>query len=133
MATSIPTRAVKAIIANDQGEILFLQRNPELRDSDNWDLPGGLVEGDKETDEEALRREVAEELGLEIVVEQKAGEWSFYRPLDGKIVTATNYSCRIKGGTITLSEEHIAIRWVLKQNIHTLEIKDNSLLNAISP
>lgn len=53
----VPTHAVKAVITNEQGDILFLQRNPAKGAKPNWDLPGGLVE-DGEEDEIALVREI---------------------------------------------------------------------------
>jgi len=52
---------VRAIILNDQGEVL-LQRRTDLG---CWGLPSGAVELD-ETALEALKREVREETGLEV-------------------------------------------------------------------
>ncbi len=51
--------AVKAIILNDKKQILLLQRNPKNSDTDNWDLPWGLIE-DWEEKEVALVREIEE-------------------------------------------------------------------------
>lgn len=56
----LPKTAVKAMILNESNKILLLQRNPKLRGTDNWDLPGGLVE-QGEDPEQALIREVKEE------------------------------------------------------------------------
>lgn len=52
---------VFALIFNEQGHILLGHR----RDTDWWNLPGGCMEIG-ETVDEALRREVQEETGLEI-------------------------------------------------------------------
>ncbi|MFJ8804012.1 NUDIX domain-containing protein [Streptomyces sp. NPDC102487] len=57
-----------AIITDVARRILILR---SASDPDRWQLPGGLVEAD-ETPREALRREVAEEIGVE--VEVKAAE-----------------------------------------------------------
>ncbi|HUC95727.1 MAG TPA: NUDIX hydrolase [Candidatus Saccharimonadia bacterium] len=130
---NIPTEAVKAVIENKLREILFLQRNPSTRDTNNWDLPGGLVE-DGELLEIALRREITEELGLEdIEVGERVGEWSFFRPLDGKTVHVTNLKCRLLGGTlIRLKEdEHIAFTWVKRDGATSLRVKDPSLFDAL--
>lgn len=57
---------IKALIMNDQKEILILKANPkELVDEKaHWDLPGGRIkEGDSV--EETLRKEIKEELGVE--------------------------------------------------------------------
>ncbi len=52
---------VRAIIVNDQGEVLLQKRT----DLDCWGLPSGCVELE-ETALEALRREVHQETGLEV-------------------------------------------------------------------
>ena len=75
---SLPTKAVKAVIKNKEGKVLFLQRNPKKSGVDNWDLPGGLIEKG-EGEEEALKRECLEELGVEIEVLKKSGRWKFFR------------------------------------------------------
>jgi len=56
--------AVAAIIQNDKGEILFTIRKHEPA-TGMLDLPGGFVDLD-ETAEEAVKREILEELNLEI-------------------------------------------------------------------
>lgn len=130
MTEAIPTQAVKAVIVNSADEVLFLQRNPETRDQANYDLPGGLVEDESET--EALARELAEELpGLEVRIGEKVGEWSFFRPLDGKMVRVTNYLCQLIGGTLELSDEHMASLWATRAAARDLPVKDPSLFDAL--
>lgn len=72
MEKVIPTHAVKAVITNGQGDILFLQRNAAGRADmkSSWDLPGGLVEAG-EDDAAALAREVEEELSRKAQVGQE--------------------------------------------------------------
>lgn len=53
---------VRALIINDEGEVLLQQRS----DTGCWGLPGGCVELG-ETALEALRREVLEETGLTVI------------------------------------------------------------------
>lgn len=122
---SIPTRAVKALITNEVGEILLLQRNPQTRGIDNWDLAGGLVE-DGEDEVAALIREVQEELQVTIAVIAAAGNWKFFRSKDNNWVQVQNYLCKITAGEIVLSDEHIAYRWVKKQDIKKYPVKDES-------
>ena len=129
MKDLVPTEAVKAVIRSEEGGFLFVQRNPEVRDTDSWDLPGGLIEN--ESPEAALKRELDEELGVEVDVGEKVGEWSFYRPLDGKTVRVSNYSCKILKGTVSLSEEHIASKWVTETEAKGLKVKDPSLFSAL--
>ena len=57
---------VKAVIVNKRGEVLLLKRaKNEKTHSGGYDLPGGTMEKG-ETVEEALKREVQEETGLDI-------------------------------------------------------------------
>jgi len=44
------------------------------------DLPGGRVEN-HETYKTALRREIDEETGLEVVIQKSIEEWRFYKTL----------------------------------------------------
>jgi ADP-ribose pyrophosphatase YjhB (NUDIX family) len=57
--------AVAALIPDDQGRLLIIERAEEPKQG-TWDLPGGFADPG-ETAEEALRREVEEELGLRVV------------------------------------------------------------------
>ena len=58
--------AATAVILNDNNEILLLQRN-KAPEAGNWSVPGGAVEFG-ETMENALKRELREELGIEIEI-----------------------------------------------------------------
>ena len=66
---------VAAIIHDDQGRIFTTQRGyGEWKDW--WEFPGGKIEAG-ETPEEAAVREVKEELGLDIKVEDLVPAWNF--------------------------------------------------------
>lgn len=130
---SAPTHAVKAVITNERGEILFLQRNAAQRVDmkSNWDLPGGLVE-DGEDDAAALEREVLEEIGRHAQVGAELGRWSFYRPYDGATVQVTNYAVELTDqNELSLSDEHVAAQWVGRSALSDLEVKDSSLFAAL--
>ena len=63
-------RIVSCWIMNEKGEILLQKRTPnKLRNPNKWAKTGGQVDS-KETPEEAIFREVKEELGIEIPKEQ---------------------------------------------------------------
>ena len=70
------------------------------RDIDWWNLPGGGMEVG-ETVDEAVCREVREETGLEVEVEQLVGVYS--KPQKQEIVLA--FRCRVTGGTLQATEE----------------------------
>jgi NAD+ diphosphatase len=59
-----PAAAVAAVICDPQGRLLVVERATEPKKG-MWDLPGGFADPG-ESAEDAMRREVREELGLEI-------------------------------------------------------------------
>jgi 8-oxo-dGTP pyrophosphatase MutT (NUDIX family) len=132
---NLPTRAVKAVITNDHGDILFLQRDGKARadGKSNWDLPGGLVEPG-EDDAAALAREIKEELNRDAIIGQELGKWTFFRPFDGQTVEVTNYAATLDTNEIeksALSHEHLALKFVARAALAQLEIKDQSMLEAL--
>ena len=80
----------------EQGRVLLAHR----RDIDWWNLPGGGMELG-ETVDEAVRREVREETGLEVAVEYLVGVYS--KPQKREVVLT--FHCRVTGGTLTTTEE----------------------------
>jgi len=132
---SIPRRAVKAVITNAQGDILFLQRNGKARVDGkcNWDLPGGLIESG-EDDAIALEREVKEEVGQKARVGRALGTWTFFRQFDRKTVTVTNYAVTLETynlDDLKLSKEHIAAQFVRRSALPRLDVKDPSIFVAL--
>jgi 8-oxo-dGTP diphosphatase len=59
-------RVVAALVRVD-GRVLLTQRRPGRHLGLSWEFPGGKVE-EGESDEEAVRRELREELGIEVKV-----------------------------------------------------------------
>ena len=57
------TVSAAAIVSNDKGEVLLL--NHVLRPYSGWGFPGGFLEKGEQA-EEAIRREVREETGIEL-------------------------------------------------------------------
>ena len=87
--------AVSALLF-DEHRVLLAHR----RDIDWWNLPGGGMELG-ETVEEAVKREVLEETGLDVEVEQLVGVYS--KPQKQEVVLA--FRCRRVGGVLMQTEE----------------------------
>jgi ADP-ribose pyrophosphatase YjhB (NUDIX family) len=95
-------RVVQAVIRGEAGVLLCGRR--ELR---GWELPGGAVR-DGESDEAALLREIAEETGLEIIVERRVGA---YVRTGFRSHTAHVFVCRATGGTLRPWREMPRAEW----------------------
>jgi 8-oxo-dGTP diphosphatase len=62
-------KTVTAAIITDKGRVLLARRAPGENLSGRWEFPGGKME-EGESLEECIRREIHEELGLEVVVSE---------------------------------------------------------------
>jgi pyrrolidone-carboxylate peptidase/8-oxo-dGTP pyrophosphatase MutT (NUDIX family) len=65
---------VAASITNGSGLPLVARRGPDQRDAGLWEFPGGKCEPGEPWDR-ALRREIKEELGLEVTPNRLLGTW----------------------------------------------------------
>ncbi|MDJ0568556.1 MAG: 8-oxo-dGTP diphosphatase MutT [Pleurocapsa sp. MO_192.B19] len=102
-----------AVISNQQGKILIDRRKARGEMGGLWEFPGGKIEAG-ETVEECIRREIQEELGIEIAV----GESLTVINHDYKTFKVTLYvhDCRyLSGEPQPLECEEI--RWVKQSEI----------------
>lgn len=67
---------VGAVIENEQGEYLCALRSPGMSLPNYWEFPGGKIEKG-ETKEEALIREIQEELGCTIEVYEQVEDTTY--------------------------------------------------------
>ncbi len=100
------TVVVAAAIERD-GRYLVARRTRPIDVAGRWEMPGGKVEAG-ETEEQALIREICEELGVDIeVVRRIPGEW----PMHDDLVLHL-YVARLITGEPAPLEQHDEIRWV---------------------
>lgn len=64
-------RVVGAVIMNEKDEVLCALRSPDMLLPNLWEFPGGKIE-EGEAPEETLVREIKEELGCTIQVQEKS-------------------------------------------------------------
>jgi len=71
--------AVVAALIERDGQILVCQRLAGARHELQWEFPGGKVE-DGETPRDALRRELAEELGIDATIGREITRYEYQYP-----------------------------------------------------
>ena len=107
--------AVAAIIHDSEGRIFATQRGyGEWKDW--WEFPGGKMEAG-EIPEEALRREIWEELETRIVVENlvETVEWDYPQ----FHLSMHCYLCHVESGHLEL-KEHEAAKWLNKDELENV-------------
>lgn len=106
---------VAAIIRDTEGRIFATQRGyGEWKDW--WEFPGGKIEAG-ESPEEALRREICEELETHISVGSLLQTIEYDYPKFH--LTMHCYLCSVLSGALTL-KEHEAARWLAKNQLDSV-------------
>lgn len=117
---------VAAALITADGRLFIAQRPPHKKFGLLWEFPGGKVEPG-ESLEDALRREISEELCWEVEVGPLFRHVSHRQPeLE---IDLFAFWCSIKCGTLCL-REHVAYTWALPGQLHeyTFTSADNKLL-----
>ncbi|MCM0648870.1 NUDIX hydrolase [Clostridium swellfunianum] len=129
--------SVGGLIENEEGKILML-----LSPDRGWEIPGGQVE-EGESLTNALKREVKEETGIEIVVGKLRTVYSNITKrvqLDGisSIGSIVNFGFTGKAisGELATSEESLEVAWVDRDKVLNLIGKDfmrDRVKNMLNP
>ena len=120
---------VAAIIHDDNGRIFATQRGyGDFKDG--WEFPGGKMEPG-ESPEEALKREIWEELETSIVVERlvQTVEWDYPK----FHLSMHCFWCHLESGSLTL-KEHEAARWLTIEQLDSVDWlpADLQVINILS-
>ena len=106
---------VAAIIRKD--DKIFATQRGYGDFKDGWEFPGGKMELG-ETPEEALKREILEELDTKIVVERLLTTVDYDYPKFH--LTMHCFICSVESGSLTL-KEHEATRWLKLSDIYSVD------------
>ena len=103
--------SVAAVVVDDHDRALLIRR----RDNGHWEPPGGVLELDEDI-LDGLRREVAEETGLQVEPSALTG---VYKNIARGIV-ALVFRCRQTAGEPTTASETAEIRWATREEVADL-------------
>lgn len=109
---------VVGAILVENGKILCAQRGESKSLPYLWEFPGGKIEKG-ETPQEALIRELKEELLIEVEVQSEKFEETSYQ-YDFGLVNLTTFICLLKKGTPQLTE-HIAVKWLKPAELNKVQ------------
>lgn len=108
-------RVTAAIIQN--GDKIFATQRGYGEFKDGWEFPGGKIEAG-ETPQEALIREIREELDTEIEVGELIDTVEYDYPTFH--LSMDCFFCTIKSGDLVL-KEHEAARWLTRETLDSVE------------
>ncbi|MEU9420712.1 NUDIX domain-containing protein [Streptomyces sp. NPDC048272] len=107
-STPLHSVSVAGAVLREDGRLLAIRR----ADNGTWELPGGVLEL-TESPEAGVRREVLEETGIEVQVDELTG---VYKNTSRGIV-ALVFRCTPAGGTERTSEESTAVAWLTPEEV----------------
>lgn len=108
---------VAAVIKDENEKILITQRNLKKAQGGLWEFPGGKIEPN-ETRENAIVREIKEELDIDIEVKSYLSEKVFNYP--EKDINLIALECKKINGEIRLLE-HEDYKWVSKNELDNFQ------------
>lgn len=120
---------VATIIENNDGDILIAKRNSKKSQGGLWEFPGGKIEKNESADD-AIKREIKEELNIDIEI----NKWLIEKRHEYPEKTINLILCSAKwiGGELDLSE-HEDSKWIKKEDIFNFQFADadKEIINEI--
>lgn len=119
-----PLVGVGGVVIHRRRVLLVLRGREPLKG--RWSIPGGLVELGEEL-QEAVRRELKEETGLDVEPQamiaafdriQRAGRRVRYH------FVIVDYLCRRKGGRLKSASDVVDARWVRREELAQYDLSD---------
>lgn len=107
--------ATKAIIKNNENKYLVVFKSEtEDINPNEIDIPGGRLKFGEDVNE-GLKREITEELGIEIEILKPSRVWSLIK--EELHLVGITFLANYIGGEVGLSGEHTHFQWVSKEEI----------------
>lgn len=112
-----PISVTCAVILNESEQILVVRRSAHMSMPLKWEFPGGKL-NESESEEECIKREIREELCIDIDVLVRLTETVHkYESITIKLIP---FVCEILDGNIKLVE-HDQLRWMDKEGLLELD------------
>lgn len=112
--------AVRGLIMHGD-KFLLIKRSKIARGEHGfWELPGGGLDFG-ESPEQALMREIEEEVQINVEVLKPLSVWNYLRPNNVQIIGFT-FLCKTNDLEVTLSDEHLEYTWILYEEIKDFKI-----------
>ncbi len=110
------TEVTCAIIV-EEGQVLITQRSARMPHPLKWEFPGGKVKAG-ESPVECIKREISEELGIEVDIKQLLP--SVKHAYHTHTVKLIPFICSVVEGRISLSEHH-SFRWIPMESLEAVD------------
>ena len=108
--------AAAAVVLDDEGRVLLARRKSEPY-AGRWDMPGGFLE-EGEDPLQAIRRELAEETGLEVEPEHFVGTFvDDYGDPEGGSVLNLVWNAKVVRGEMAADDDVSELRWFTPQEL----------------
>lgn len=118
-----PVVGVGAVVLDGAGRLLVVQRGHRPA-AGRWTLPGGRVErGERLAD--AVRREVAEETGLEVEVGAIVGHAEAIAGDDHFVIL--DFHATVVGGELAAGDDAADARWMTRSQLEAVPTTDGLL------
>jgi len=112
-----PLEVVCAVIL-DNDRILAARRSQSMSHPGQWEFPGGKIEPEEKL-EDAIAREIREELGINVIPQTILTPVVHAYP--HRIIRLTPIICTLSGDQTPHPHEHDRIEWVLPDDLKLLD------------
>ncbi len=103
-----------AVIEDSLGQIFLAKRPDDKHQGGLWEFPGGKVEAN-ETAAEALKRELFEEIGIEVIAAEPFIQIPYHYP-DKSVLLDVFHVTSFRGDA--WGKEGQSVKWVPKHQLH---------------
>ena len=111
---------VACALIEREGRLLVAQRPPNKEQALKWEFPGGKVEHGEDV-RSALKREIAEELGVEIDVQRQLAAW--VHDYGDFAIRLLPYVCALPSGE-PVPQEHVGVLWCAPSVVGALDLAE---------